>query len=261
MKVLSLVNQKGGVGKSMIATQYAFYLSQNKRVLFIDLDHQANSTRPLTLSQIATIYPASASDVLAGKHPDIALDEGKNLLLVKADDALLSFEKQGSAHGSFATNLRRFMALANDKFDYCIIDTNPNPDIRVTASMIAATHVISPVQMNQEAISGIGGVVQIVKGVKVKLNPALDLIGIMPNLFEATSPFQRNNFLEIVKHYSRLLIALDGGKHAVIPKRSVFAEAQAEGIPVWKMPKTSARDAWKEIEPIFEAITKRMEGE
>ena len=274
MKTLTLANQKGGVGKSAVARLFAHYLHrQGLRVLAIDLDHQANLTAPLQKSGKAVSTIFRASQVLSTPWTDFAssgasVPEG-NLVLVPSDaDLLLLLERQGEKrHNEFATNFRNFLRAQGDRFDVCIIDTNPNPDVRVISALIASTHVLSPIQLNQEAISGIGGLVKHPRvGVqKIKqsgLNPALELIGILPTLVEPT-PFQKNNLTAIVQSYASLLIRLENGPtpFACMPKRSVIAESQATGEVLWEMKKTAARDAWREIEPTLAAIAERMKLE
>src|SRR5882757_139338 len=157
MKTVTLANQKGGVGKSAIARLMAHYLvRQGKRVLTIDLDHQANLTAPLRLSRKAEVAEFGAAKLIEGAAGELAT-EGK-LVHVPADpDALMGLERQPDKHNAFATNFRRFIQEQGDNFDVCIVDTNPNPDIRLICALVASDFVLSPIQLNQEAISGIGG--------------------------------------------------------------------------------------------------------
>ena len=147
-----------------------------------------------------------------------------------------------------------FLAAVDATFDVCVIDTNPNPDIRVIAALASADFVLSPIQLNQEAMDGVTGLLNHdrvgVRKIKAVLNPKLQLIGLLPTLVEPT-PFQKANFLQIVQHYYPLLIRIGEGPgdFASMPRRSAIAEAQAQGEVLWEMKKTAARDAWHEIEP------------
>lgn len=146
----------------------------------------------------------------------------------------------------------------------CVIDTAPSPDIRMLSALTSTDYVVAPIQLNQEAISGIGGVMKSKKigthRIKATINPKLELIGILPNMVERTSPFQVQNFKDIAAAYGSLLIPLPGknGGYAHIPKRSIIAEAQATGEVLWEMKKTSAADTWREIKPSIAAIVARM---
>lgn len=256
MKVLVLANEKGGVGKSMFVSQYAYYCAEKLglKTLVIDLDHQANSSKALVSSERCHIANVLASQVLADAK---TLDMHEPFVLIKADDGLTRLEKNGDKHGFYAGNLATVLESASVYYDICIIDTNPNPDIRQITAIVVASHVLSPIQLNQEAIDGIGRLFENIKKLK-QINKKMVFLGLMPNLVEAT-PFQRNNLAELVKHFSTVLFKTDAGKVAFIPTRTALAEAQAAGLPVWAMQKTSARTAWSELKPIFEIVSKRLE--
>jgi chromosome partitioning protein len=252
MKTLVLCNQKGGVGKSAVATLLAHHLAQQgRRVLAIDLDHQGNLTKPLRLSGRAAVSSVASDALLTGTPPVLPANP---VVLVPGDRALLGLERQPALHTPFARNFRAFLAAVDAAFDVCVIDTNPNPDIRVIAALASADFVLSPIQLNQEAMDGVSGLLNHdrvgLRKIKAVLNPKLALIGLLPTMVEPT-PFQRANFIQIVQQYHSLMIRIgDGpGAFASIPRRSCIAEAQAEGAVLWEMKKTAARDAWREIEP------------
>ena len=270
MQTLTFANQKGGVGKSAISCQFAYYLAQRgQRVLFLDFDHQQNSSRPLRKNNRAACAAFTTSQLLSGNaaqpgplphqsdHPD------HNIVIIPGDDLLSTLERQPDKHNGYVNTLNTFIESVSDRFDVCLIDTNPNPDIRYAAALITSNFVLSPIQLNQEAIYGIGALLTHqrygYRKIKAALNPGLELIGILPNLVEPT-PFQRGNFKLLVESYSRYLIPLDatGQQFAFIPKRSSIAEAQAEGAFLADIKKTAARDAWREIKPAFDVIAQRM---
>jgi chromosome partitioning protein len=257
MKTLVLCNQKGGVGKSAVATLLAHHLAQRgQRVLAIDLDHQGNFSKPLRLSGRATPVAFAADALLTGSAPPLP---AQPFVLVPGDRALLALERQPALHTPFARHFRSFLAAVDGAFDVCIIDTNPNPDIRVIAALASADFVLSPMQLNQEAMDGVSGLLNHervgLRKIKAVLNPKLTLIGLLPTMVEPT-PFQKANFVQVVQQYHPLLIRIGDGPGAFgsIPRRSCIAEAQAEGAVLWEMKKTAARDAWREIEPSLNRI-------
>ncbi len=271
MKTLVLANQKGGVGKTAVATLLAHYLRRHgRRVLVIDLDHQGNLSQALRLSgrAVETSFGASrllaepvgapASDGCAVTSCGLAMPQGE-FVLVPGDQHLLTLERQPDRHNAFATHLRRCLRSLAARFEVCLVDTNPNPDIRVIAALASADAVLSPIQLNQEAMDGVGGLLNHervgVRRIKAVLNPGLQLVGLLPVMVEAT-PFQRANFTQLVQHYHRLLIRTGEGPgdFAAIPRRSAVAEAQAAGEVLWEMKKTAARDAYKEVEPSLRVI-------
>lgn len=279
MKTLVLANQKGGVGKSAIACQLAYFgVQSGLRVLVLDLDHQRNCSQPIIRSGRAALARFSVSAIMTGQEVD--LPQGP-FVVVQGDDTLMSLERQPERHNAFVNAFSDFLTSVDDRFDLCIIDTNPNPDIRYVAALVTANYLLSPVELNQEAIDGIGALLNHPRfgyhKIKAVMNQGLDLIGILPNLVEST-PFQRSNLTQLVTQYASLLIPLDdGGLHfASIPARTAVAESQAAGVPIWllrqavppdqvgradpaSMPvRTAARDAWRDIKPSFVAITNRM---
>ena len=261
MKTIVLANQKGGVGKSAIAVQlaYFFYHLLKKRVLVIDLDHQHNTSKAIITGKSAHQSAYFSSQLLSSS---VANMEDHPFVLIAADSKeLLRMEKQPDKHNIFVNNLNRFIKETQAQFDVCIIDTNPNPDIRQLSALIVSDYVLCPLQLNQEAIDGIGVLLNHenigIRKIQATLNPTLHFIGVLPNMVEPT-PFQRENFKDLITHFSKLLIPLASG-FAAIKKTTAIAEAQAVGLPVWKLGKTSARDAWVQIKPVFEKIASVME--
>ena len=252
MKTLVLCNQKGGVGKSAVATLLAHYLAQRgRRVLAIDLDHQGNLTKPLRTSGRVALAGCSADALMTGNPPTLP---AAPFVLVPGDRALLNLERQRELHTPFARQFRAFLARADSAFDVCIIDTNPNPDIRLIAALVSCDFVLSPIQLNQEAMDGVSGLLNHdrvgLRKIKAVLNPKLSLIELLPTMVEPT-PFQKANFLQVVQRHHPLMIRVGEGPGAFasMPRRSCIAEAQASGEVLWEMKKTAARDAWREIEP------------
>ena len=257
MTTLVLANEKGGVGKSAIACQLGYYLHDllNKRVLVIDLDHQGNTTRSLTKSGLAAVASVQSHQLLT--EPITSVASGA-FVLVPSSRELLKLQEQKEWHNRFATNLRECLRAVGASFDVAIIDTNPNPDIRVIAALVVADCVLAPIQLNQEAIHGIGSLRRQVVKIQGTLNPDLRFLGILPNLVEAT-PFQRDNLTQLVTACADLLLTLRDGRPAAFARRTAWPEAQALGIPIWKSKKTSSRDVWSEIRPVFETVVARME--
>jgi len=257
-KTLSLLNEKGGVGKTAVACQLAYFLvAQGKRVLFIDIDHQGNSTKSITLSKKALVSSTTSSRLLKEKILKI---EDSPFVLVPTDEELRKLEKQPEQHNLFATNLNTFLRTVGKKFDYILFDTNPNYDIRSVAALVVSDYVLSPIQLNQEALDGVGSLIGSINKVRQALNHNLQLIGILPNLVEHT-PFQKANFVQLAEAFSPLLIVLDGEEKTVayIPTTTAIAEAQASGSAIWEIKKTSAKEAWRKIKPFFIEIYDRME--
>jgi chromosome partitioning protein len=276
MKTLVLANQKGGVGKSAVATLLTHYLAQQgQRVLAVDLDHQGNFSKPIRLSGRADVLGVSA-DTLLSEPAEISVAALRaspalhRVVIVPSSSGLMTLERQRELHNDFGTNLRNFLrgvsADAQLGFDVCVIDTNPNPDIRLIAALASGDFVLSPIQLNQEALDGVAALLNHqrvgLRKIKVVLNPTLNFIGLLPTLVEAT-PFQKANYLGLIARYQLLMIPLSPktGHFACIPKRSVIAESQASGEVMWTLKKTAARDTWNEIAPSLARITEIIHGQ
>ena len=257
MKTLVIANHKGGVGKSAIATMLAHFLAQRGlRVLAIDLDHQSNFSSAIVRSARARLFEVSADGLMTNA---VTAAPNATFVLVPGGPALIGLERQAALHSPFARNLRGFLRAVNDRFDVCVVDTNPNPDIRMIAALASADHVLSPFELNQEAMDGVSALLNHervgLRKIKAVLNPKLNFMGLLPTKVEAT-PFQRANLQQVVQQYRERLIPIgpELGQVAWIPKRSAVAEAQAQGEVLWEMKKSAARDAWKEMEPSISRI-------
>lgn len=263
MRTMILANHKGGVGKSAVATLVAqHWRRQGRRVLVIDFDHQGNLSQTVAVSKRAQVTRFSSDRVLTsngGEVPD------SPFVLVPADDALMGLERQPAQHNNYANNMKLFLSRMSTRFDVCVVDTNPNPDIRLIAALATGDCVLCPIQLNQEAIDGVNALLNHPRvglyKVRGLLNPKLQLLGLLPTLVEQT-PFQRSNFAALVRRYPALMIQVSAteGHIALIPKRTAIAEAQAEGQLLWEMKKTSARDTWVEIEPMLGKLTELVFG-
>lgn len=260
MKTLTLANQKGGVGKSALTCQLAYFLSQKYglRILVIDLDHQANSSKALKTGGIALLSDTQSSTLFTKGVSRIELD---NLVVMPADaQELRTLEQTADQHNHFATNLKRSLKAIGGQFDLCIIDVNPNPDIRHLAALIVSDFVLSPVQLAQESIDGIGAMLNDpiigIRRIQATINPTLELLGILPNIVEPT-PFQKTNFADMAMHYGSLLIPLGNGFAAIKKSTGIF-EAQAAGLPIFVSKKSSSKTAWQGIAPVFEKIATMM---
>ncbi|WP_373987797.1 ParA family protein [Duganella sp. BuS-21] len=286
--VVAVANQKGGVGKTFVACQLSFYTARaGARTLLLELDQQMNASRSLIRGGRVAVAGFTMLDVLEGREG--VLPEG-DLVLVPGHGGLGALERQPARHNDFVNALQRFLAAVGKDFAVCVMDTNPSPDVRYAAALATADFLLAPVQLNQEAIDGIESLMLHKRygffRMRELLNPKLELIGILPNLVEAT-PFQRANLQQLVLRHPGLLIPVVRGQaagYAYVPTRTAIAEAQAAGVPLWELRQTSpaeaspcdgvegkvlqgrsamplrsaARDAWREIRPSFDAITARL---
>lgn len=158
MKRLAIMNEKGGVGKSMVACQFAFYaaLKRGLRVLVLDFDQQGNTTNTLTHSGKCCVATVSTGKLLVNAEVPSAEELDAPFVLMPADNYLVQLERTGvTNHQTFILNLNNALETLDDQFDLCVIDTNPSPDVRATAAMANATHVLAPLELKQESLDGV----------------------------------------------------------------------------------------------------------
>jgi len=280
MRVLAACNQKGGVGKTFVACQLSFYTAGlGLPTLLLEFDHQGNASNSLRRGGHAVMAGFSMLDVFEGRWQ--ALPDGP-LVVVPAELGLSALERQPENHNRYVNALQQFLHEAASRFALCVMDTNPSPDVRYGAALVTADSLLSPIELNQEAIEGIGALLHrgrySYQRVRERLNPRLELLGILPNKVEATL-FQRANLQQLVRQYPGLLIPVQRGEdagYAYVPTRTAVAEAQAAGVPLWQLRaagpaqqegrgpvaapplRSAAREAWREIRPSFEAIVARL---
>lgn len=289
MKILTVANEKGGVGKTFIATQFAMYcaLKFNLRTALIDLDQQGNSSKCLEAGGFAVKEKVKAADLLLDSQ-ELSLSH-ERFVYFEADRRLSLLEKQGDqAHGAFVDNLIAALDKLRHSFDLVVIDTNPNPDIRSQSGLLVCTHLISPIQLTKEPIDGIAALFERIEEISA-LNPSLPggFLGMVPNLVESGN-FQVQNGRKLMEAFGKLLLAVKeikpifykdeqgnikpkldektGGTactsavtYAAIRRHAGIAEAQSLGRPIWTM--ETQKNAWAEMKRTFFAILEGMDIE
>ncbi|WP_342153461.1 ParA family protein [Methylorubrum sp. SB2] len=252
MNVLVVNNQKGGVGKTTIAVHVAWHFAERgRRVLFLDLDAQSNASATLASMAGAT---SAARLFEAGQVPSprpCAPDE-MAMTLVPAEPALLDVERADSKSvGVFRENL----AAAASGFDLCVIDTPPSMGLRNLAALVAATHVLSPIYLEDYSLQGVKSLLQTVIGVQQRYHrPDLQFLGLLPSKFNSKSPRQRAHLEQLLR---------EAGKYVFpghITDRDGYAEAVAEKVPVWRLKKRSAQEAGREIRGVLDRVQNVLSG-
>ena len=283
MKILTIANEKGGVGKTLLTTQFAMYaaLKFRLRVAVIDLDQQGNASKCLEACQYAVKANLPAVELLLGAECGIITDR---FVYFEADKRLSMLEKQGdSAHGEFVDNLIKSLKSLEPSFDLVVIDTNPNPDIRSNAGLIVCTHLVSPIQLTKEPIDGIAALFERIEQLgSLNSNLPDGFLGMLPNMVESGS-FQVENGKKLMEAFGQLLLKIkeikpvfikdgalikpklneDGSavcnnsiSFGAIRRHAGIAEAQAYGKPIWEM--ESQKNAWAEMKRCFFAILEAM---
>ncbi|KVZ75383.1 hypothetical protein WL23_23855 [Burkholderia multivorans] len=258
MKTLTIWTQKGGVGKTALTCQLAHVLrARGHRVLVVDLDSQGNAGAALLRAEKAVTVAITAASLLMNGNLGVAMPDVA-FAVIRATPELVRIPEQPDEFSRFHENFQANLARIAPAFDICLIDCPPSDDLRVLLALTVADLVLSPIQLNQEAIEGIVKTLRGTRGVeriREKFNPSLQFLGIVPNMVEAT-PLQKRNFVEVLENFGRYLVLDDQGNPLRILRRSSIAEAQELGValPELGRTKTAAREAWAELSPTLDRL-------
>lgn len=250
MKTLVVANQKGGVGKTSSLVHLAFdALERGLRVVVIDLDTQANAS--YTLGAFDRQCPASHLFTNAGVAESLADDVEPGITLLASDNLLANVEKMPLAamHDHFAASID---TLASRGFDLCLIDTAPSLGNALATALLCADYVLSPIELEAYSIQGIKKMLTTIANVK-RDNASLRFLGMVPSKVDRRNPRHVRHLDELQAAYPALVLPLSIGL------RSSIADALASCVPVWKIRKTAARTATKEIRALAAHVFDEME--
>lgn len=243
MKVIAVAARKGGVAKTTTACNLAWFLAERFRVLFIDLDAQANAS--FTLEDHASTV--SAFDLFG---EGVSVPPVGQLTLAAGQPDLDYLAQDRSVIEAFAANVRAMSAA----YDVVVIDTPPSLGVSTYAALLAADQVISPVDMGDYSIEGIKGTLQAIRGVSETFGgDAPEFMGLLPSKLDRRSPADKAALEQLVTTVGKIVFP------AVVSKRDAYALSASEKRPVWKMRESSAaREAGKEIRAVMQQIEERM---
>jgi len=227
--IYTLVNQKGGVGKTTTAINLGAYLALLKqRVLIVDLDPQANATSSLGVDK--RTVGASTYDALlnGGVIPaSILFNERLKISLLPSSPALAGAEVELVSEIGREFRLRSALEPLDGKYDYVLIDCPPSLGILTVNGLIAARDgVLVPVQCEYLALEGLGQLTQTIQRVQSALFPDLKVRGVVLTMFDSRTNLSNDVVNEVKNHFPGLVF------ESVVPRSIRLAESPSYGLPI-----------------------------
>ena len=227
-KVISIFNQKGGVGKTTTNVNLSACLAKRgKKVLIIDNDPQGNSTSGVGVDK--SQVPYSLYDVLVDEiNPRDAIveTEYKNLFVLPSNVDLAGAEIELSSLERREFRLKKAIDQIKDDFDYIFMDCPPSLGLLTINSLIAADSILIPIQCEYYALEGVSSLLNTYQLVKKSLNKDLEIQGVVLSMYDGRTNLSMQVLEEVKSHFGEKVY------QSVIPRNVRLAEAPSFGMPI-----------------------------
>lgn len=224
--IISVTNQKGGVGKTTTAINLSAGLGLlGKTVLLLDLDPQGNATSGLGIKKNNKgIYDVmiDGEDIF-----NVIMDtKVKNLKVIPSNIDLSGATVEMVALKDRESLLKNALNKVKDRFDYIIIDCPPSLDLLTVNAFTASDKVLVPIQCEYYALEGLGQLMNTVKLIKKRLNPQLDIDGVVCTMYDSRTNLSQQVVDEVKKYFAKKVY------NTFIPRNVRLAEAPSFGEPI-----------------------------